>query len=118
MTQTETPESFSVAIQDTGETYRCRTDQTVLVGMERLGRKGIPVGCRQGGCGVCKVAVLSGSYVAKVMNRDHVSAEDEACGRVLSCRIRPTTDLQVQVLGSMKKTVCRPAPLNGLGEQT
>ena len=46
--------------------------------MERLGRKGITVGCRQGGCGVCKVAVLPGSYVAKVMNRDNVYAEDEA----------------------------------------
>lgn len=98
--------TFNVLIIDTGERYRCRSDQTVLAGMENLGRKGIPVGCRQGGCGVCKVAVLSGEYQAKVMNRDHISKEDEAAGRVLACRIRPSSDLEVQVLGSMKKNVC------------
>ncbi len=36
--------TFNVLITDTGERYRCRSDQTVLAGMENLGRKGIPVG--------------------------------------------------------------------------
>jgi ferredoxin len=106
-------QAFNVEIADTGETYRCRAEQTVLAGMESLGRRGIPVGCRGGGCGVCKVEVLTGSYDKRVMNRDHVSVEDEACHRVLACRIRPTSDLQVKVLGTMKKTVCRTATQPG-----
>lgn len=98
---------YQVLIEDTGETYRCDERQTVLVGMEALGRKGIPVGCRNGGCGVCKVEVTAGDCASRVMSRDHVSAEDEACHRVLSCRIRPSSDLRVRVIGKMKKSVCR-----------
>lgn len=97
-----------VLIEDTGETYRCDENQNVLVGMEALGRKGIPVGCRNGGCGVCKVEITEGRYVSRVMSRDHVSAEEEARGCVLACRVRPTTDLHLKVIGLMKKSVCRP----------
>ena len=75
--------------------------------MEALGKKGIPVGCRSGGCGVCKVQVVSGSYTKRVMSRAHVSAEEEAAGLVLSCCIKPTSDLHLHVVGQMKKNVCR-----------
>lgn len=97
---------YKVTIEETGETYGCAHGENVLRGMEKLGRKGIPVGCRGGGCGVCKVEVIDGSYEAHVMSREHVSPEDEACGRVLACRINPTADLRLRVLGSMKKHVC------------
>ncbi len=95
-----------VFIEDTQESFACDEAQSVLLGMEALGRKGIPVGCRNGGCGVCKVEVTSGQYVTRVMSRAHVSAEEEASGRALACRIRPTTDLRLRVLGSMRATVC------------
>lgn len=104
------PTYHTVTIADTGESYRCLDERSVLKGMEALGRKGIPVGCRSGGCGVCKVQVEDGSYTRRVMSRAHVSEEDEAAGRVLSCCIKPTSDLRVSVLGPMKKTVCRPQP--------
>jgi len=98
---------YTITIDDTGESYRCLDERSVLQGMEALGKKGIPVGCRQGGCGVCKVHVLDGSFSKRVMSRAHVSAEEEAAGRVLSCRIKPTSDLRVRVIGPMKKNVCR-----------
>ena len=99
---------YTITLEDTGESYRCVDYRSVLHGMEALGKKGIPVGCRSGGCGVCKVQVLDGSYSKRVMSRAHISAEDEAGGCVLSCRIKPTSDLRVSVVGTMKKTVCRP----------
>jgi ferredoxin len=104
---------FEVVIEDTGESYRCDESKSVLVGMEALGRKGIPVGCRNGGCGVCKVEVLSGEYVARVMSREHVSPEDESCGRVLACRVRPCSDIHLKVIGKMKKSVCRTVEAAG-----
>lgn len=100
--------SFTVTIAETGESYRCLAERSVLEGMEALGRKGIPVGCRQGGCGVCKVQVIEGQFAKRVMSRAHVSAEEEASGCVLSCRIKPSSDLRVSVVGAMKKNVCRP----------
>ncbi len=103
--------SYTITLAETGESYRCLDERSVLEGMEALGKKGIPVGCRQGGCGVCKVQVLEGRYAKRVMSRAHVSAEDEASGCVLSCRIKPSSDLRVSVVGAMKKNVCRlPEP--------
>ena len=102
-------QKFVICIEDTGEQYACADSRSVLEGMEALGKKGIPVGCRQGGCGVCKVQVLEGQYTKRVMSRAHVSAEEEAGGCVLSCRIRPASDLRLAVIGPMKKNVCRPA---------
>ena len=77
---------FSVAIGNTQERYACRTDQTLLGGMEQLGRKGITVGCRGGGCGVCKVRIESGRTRCERMSRSHISADEEAAGYVLACR--------------------------------
>lgn len=98
---------FNVLIEETGETYRCSPSESLLDGMERLGKKGIPVGCRGGGCGVCKVEITSGTYFKRVMSRDCISVEDEAAGRVLACRVRPTSDITLKVLGKMAKNVCR-----------
>lgn len=101
---------FTVVIEETGESYRCSPQESLLVGMERLGKKGIPVGCRGGGCGVCKVEITAGSFKKKVMSREYVSVEDEAAGRVLACRVMPTSDIRLRVLGKMGKNVCRPGP--------
>ena len=97
---------FAVTIADTGEVFRCREDETLLSGMERLGKRGIPVGCRGGGCGVCKVRLEAGECSKRVMSRDHVSAEEEANGIVLACRVKPLSDIRLRVLGKMKKKVC------------
>lgn len=92
---------------DQGPTYRCPDSETLLRGMEVLGKKGIPVGCRNGGCGVCKVAVLEGSFVARAMSREHVSEQEQAQGCVLACRVQPTSDVRLAVIGKMKNSVCR-----------
>ena len=96
----------TITIEDTGESYRCADHRSVLEGMEALGKKGIPVGCRQGGCGVCKVQILEGQYSKRVMSRAYVSAEEEAAGIVLACRVKPLSDIRLAVLGKMKKNVC------------
>ena len=98
----------TVVIEETGESYRCAQSESLLVGMERLGKKGIPVGCRGGGCGVCKIEIVAGSFTKKVMSRAYVSVEEEAAGRVLACRVFPTSDIRLRVLGKMAKNVCRP----------
>lgn len=97
---------FQVTIEDTGEVYRCSENESLLSGMERLGKRGIPVGCRGGGCGVCKVSIAQGEYHKRAMSRDHVTLEEESAGVVLACRVRPLSDIRLSVLGCMKKRVC------------
>jgi ferredoxin len=102
-----------IFIEDTGESYVTSDQRSVLEGMAALGRKGIPVGCCGGGCGVCKVEVVSGSYRKRAMSRAHVSVEDEASDRVLACRVWPTSDLRLRVIGKFRKTICRDAAVTG-----
>ncbi|SRR6056297_2804140 len=104
---------YEVFITDTGESFRCAAGQTLLTGMERLGRKGIPVGCRGGGCGVCKVHVTAGDIQCRKMSRAHVSAEEEARGIVLACRCRPVSDIRLAVIGSMDKAFLKHAQAGG-----
>jgi len=102
-------EKFSVLIEDSGEFVRCGADDNVLRAMEVLGRKGIPVGCRGGGCGVCKVRVTTGRYHTRKMSRACVSEAEEAVGIVLACKLFPDSDLELKVEGKMLRALKRPA---------
>ncbi|GAA6142723.1 2Fe-2S iron-sulfur cluster-binding protein [Hydrogenophaga sp. 5NK40-0174] len=99
--------SYNITIEDTRETYPCADERDLLKGMERLGKKGVPVGCRNGGCGICKVHIESGEFRTRVMSRAHVTAEEEQAGTVLACRAYPLSDVRLSVIGLMKKNVCR-----------
>lgn len=103
-TLTRNKRPCSVTLQQTGETYICEAGETLLQGMVKLGRRGIPVGCVNGGCGVCKVRLTRGRYRAVgVVSRQHVTAEEEACGVTLACRAAPQTDVEVEVIGRMRR---------------
>ena len=81
------------------------TEERVLVALERaqgFGRlrgmpRRLPVGCRRGGCGICRMRVLNGDYRVTPMSRAHVSEADEADGVVLACAIYALTDLTLRL---------------------
>nr|WP_079437416.1 2Fe-2S iron-sulfur cluster-binding protein [Zoogloea sp. LCSB751] len=100
-------QKYLIHIGNSGEDYSCDAELNLLRGMEVLGRRGIPVGCRGGGCGVCKVAIHSGSFEARKMSRDCVSAEEEASGVVLACRVFPRGEMSLTVVGKMVKALER-----------
>ena len=93
----------TIHVYDTDEDFKCREEEHLLNGMTRLGRKGIPVGCKGGGCGVCKVRILSGDYHVRKMSRAHVTEEEESQGYALACRCYPKGDLSIAVIGQMKR---------------
>jgi ferredoxin len=97
--------SFTVTVESSGEQFHCDADTNVLAAMEHACCHGIPVGCRNGGCGACKVRITAGRYVTKKMNRAVVSAEEEARGCVLACKTYPQSDLSVNVLGRTWRAV-------------
>lgn len=92
-----------VKVAGSGEQFRCSEEQHLLQGMQafRIGEpllKVIPVGCRGGGCGVCRIRVLAGEFEAKKMSRKHITEQDQAAGIVLACRVFPRSALEIQVL--------------------
>ncbi|MDF2180535.1 2Fe-2S iron-sulfur cluster binding domain-containing protein [Neptuniibacter sp. CAU 1671] len=102
-----------IEIVDTDESFLCDEAQSVLDGMFRLGRRGIPSGCRGGACGVCKVEVLDGEYQPLAMSRCHVNEDDLSEGRVLACRINPQSPITLRVIGKMKASFgrgCKTTP--------
>lgn len=95
--------AYEISLKDLNVAYQCGEDQNLLSSMERKGKRGIMVGCRGGGCGVCKVKVLQGNFQAKKMSREHVSQDEQAAGYVLACRCEPRSDLTLEVVGNIKK---------------
>lgn len=90
-----------IVIDNSGEAYACGAETHLLQAMEALGRKGIPVGCRNGGCGVCRIQIKDGEYTLRKMSRAVVSADDEQGGLVLACKTYPRSDMRVRVVGKM-----------------
>ena len=100
----DTRPKVTVEIVQTGESYVCATDESLLRGMLKLGRKGIPAGCVSGGCGVCKIRIVSGQVQScGPVSRAHVSAEEEAQGITLACRVTPVTAVRLEVAGRLIK---------------
>lgn len=100
----DTRPKFAVHVAQTDETFPCAANESLLQGMVRLGRKGIPVGCVNGGCGVCKVRILAGDIQALgPISRAHVTLDEEGQGYTLACRVAPQTAVQLEVAGKLNK---------------
>lgn len=76
--------------------------------MESIGRKGIPVGCRGGGCGICRVLIVEGQVEARQMSRTQVTLDDEGSGIVLACKAKPLNDVRLRPLGMKTVGECTP----------
>lgn len=94
----------NITVRQTAESFPCAVGENLLRGMTKLGRKGIPVGCVNGGCGVCKVKILAGQ-VERLgpISRAHVSQEEEAQGCTLACRVTPASEVLLEVVGKFEK---------------
>lgn len=98
------PNHFAIRVEGSGEALG-RAGERVLVSLERAQGFGhlrnlpvrLPVGCRRGGCGVCRVRVIEGDYRSDKMSRAHVSEEDEAAGLTLACCIYPLSTISLRL---------------------
>ncbi len=76
-----------------------------LSAMSASGAKTLQVGCRSGGCGVCRVQVLEGEWRAGQMSRAQIDAWAEQQGHVLACRMYPKTDLRLRAVGRLVSAI-------------
>ena len=102
------PGRHQVLIAETGESFACASAETALNALSRSGRKGIPVGCINGGCGVCKVRIVEGCVQPLgPVSRAHVSEDEEAQGYTLACRAAPTAAVRLEVSACLVKNFYR-----------
>lgn len=83
-----------------GSRFSCNSTERVLIAMERSGARCIPVGCRNGGCGICKIRVLSGDYTTGKMSAAHITEAEAKNHYALACQIYPLSDLVVETARS------------------
>ena len=109
---------FRVNILRTPECFNCGPEETLLASMGRMGRRGRPAGCLGGGCGVCKIRVVTGhARPIGPMSRAHVTKEDERAGIFLACKTIPASDIEIEVLGVIGKRICfHAATITGRGD--
>lgn len=87
---------FNIEVIDRGEEFVCSAHNSLLTGMEYQQKKAIQVGCRGGGCGVCKIRILSGEFTTKKMSTKHITSRQAALGYALSCRVFPASDMRIE----------------------
>jgi ferredoxin len=98
-TDHDRPMRFQIDVPEAALSFPCRDDQTALAAMIQAGASAVQIGCRGGGCGVCRVQVLEGRYETGTMSHAQVSPSDRDQGIVLSCQLFPRSDLRLRALG-------------------
>lgn len=102
---------FRITETASGTSFFCEQGQTVLQAME-AGQLGcVKVGCRGGGCGLCRVQIHSGRYECGRMSARHITAQARELGQALACRLIPHSDLAIEFLGLPRSTEPAPAPV-------
>ncbi|MCU7845264.1 MAG: 2Fe-2S iron-sulfur cluster binding domain-containing protein [Candidatus Thiodiazotropha sp. (ex Monitilora ramsayi)] len=95
---------FEIYVEDKDARFHCSEEQRLLHAMQAQGLGSIPVGCKGGGCGICRIQITQGEYETRKMSRTHVTEEDERHGIVLSCRVTPKSNLSLRLAPRPKET--------------
>ncbi|MBL4837913.1 MAG: 2Fe-2S iron-sulfur cluster binding domain-containing protein [Kordiimonadaceae bacterium] len=88
--------TFKITVSgSSSSTFTGAGDVPVLISMQQQPQHPIKIGCRGGGCGVCKVRIVSGQYHCSKMSRVHISEAEQKQGYALACCLYPESDLEV-----------------------
>lgn len=56
----------------------------------------IKVGCKRGGCGLCKIKVIEGEIEHGAVSRSVLPLHEEAEGYALACRAMPKSNITIE----------------------
>lgn len=92
-------QKYQVEVIGENQSFWCSSEESVLTGYEKAYPTNRLIGCRMGGCGICRVKVVAGDYESGKMSKAQVSVDDQAQGIVLACKIYPRSDIRMEILG-------------------
>jgi ferredoxin len=93
---------FQVMIANTGATIACPAHQTVLQAAVAAGVD-FPYTCATGNCAACISELRTGECVMLPYSDNALSLAQLADGKILACRARPLSDLEIVWLGRGRK---------------
>jgi len=82
-----------------GYEIEAREGETVLQAILRSGFR-VFYGCRGGGCGTCKMRLISGVVERGRCSRAVLSEEEEKQGYFLSCQAIPLSDVEIHLVAA------------------
>jgi ferredoxin len=86
-----------VTVRPDGVRVPVADGETVLAALGRAGLR-YRIGCRRGGCGICKVQLLAGEVRYERPVAESVLSDDEKVeGICLSCRAVPITNVLIEL---------------------
>ena len=88
--------AYTVRLHPGEDTVACDPDETVLAAILRSGAS-VVFGCRGGGCGICRMRLLSGAVEHGRCSAAVLPEEDRRGGAFLSCQARPVGDITVEL---------------------
>ena len=86
---------FHIAVHPDNRSIPVRAGETILEAGLRAGID-LPFECRNGGCGVCRCAILNGSVDHGAYQPSALSAADRALGKALMCCAVPLADIEIE----------------------
>lgn len=92
--QVNIKDQYKITIFNNETYYICKSGNSILDQAINKNIKDIPSGCRNGGCGICLLRILDGSYMCKEMSQKKINQEDNC---YLSCKVYPLSDLVVEI---------------------
>jgi len=107
----------TLTVDGTGVQVTARADEPILTALARCGYA-YRYGCRRGGCGICKVELVSGQVRYPVRVAADVLTDAELAGGVcLSCRAVAVDDVVIRLRADDKLRCVAPllATLAGAG---
>jgi ferredoxin len=89
--------AVEITILPDSERVTARPDETLLAALSRSGL-GYRIGCRRGGCGVCKLHLLLGEVrYERTVAESVLSDEERVEGICVSCRAVPITNVVIEL---------------------
>jgi CDP-4-dehydro-6-deoxyglucose reductase len=115
-------ETYTITLLPMGEVLPCAPGETVLGAMLRSGAR-VFFGCTGGGCGVCKMRLISGRLDYGRYSVAVLSEAEKQAGFFLSCQARLLSDLTIQLTEANRyrkvaSFLSQPPILRSLGRDT
>ena len=90
-----------ISLSPLGHILACERGETVLAAILRSGAR-VMFGCMGGGCGTCKMRLVSGSVDHGRCSAAVLSEDEKAAGWFLSCQALALADLTVELTAANK----------------
>ena len=95
---------YTLTLSPVGDPVPCDPGETVLAAILGSGAS-VMFGCRGGGCGTCKMRMISGLVEHGRCSTAALSKEERKSGWFLSCQARALSDLTIELTAANRYRV-------------